>query len=177
MTGLNKSIEASLGDIPQIASLHGLLACTEMVILDIEPNRFTPFLSMHKHIGVLSVSKHRMTDNVNTWSPQGWKHYLHAAMQKSCTASKALILQGHYSRLTEGKELIYIRSDMVRKTHLINQCYYLDLNCSQHSNMASSSLFLICFFRNTSLLSFHVANADGYHSRVNTQAAGTHPNS
>lgn len=41
--------------------------------------------------------------------------------------------------------------------------------------MASSSLFLICFFRNTSLLSFHVANADGYHSRVNTWGSWDSP--
>lgn len=43
------------------------------------------------------------------------------------------------------------------------------------ANMVSQSLFLICFFRNTSLLSFHVANADGYHSRVNTQGSWDAP--
>lgn len=41
--------------------------------------------------------------------------------------------------------------------------------------MASPSFFLICFFRNTSLLSFHVANADGYHSRVNTRGSWDSP--
>lgn len=43
------------------------------------------------------------------------------------------------------------------------------------ANMVSQSLLLICFFRNTSLLSFHVANADGYHSRVNTQGSWDAP--
>lgn len=37
------------------------------------------------------------------------------------------------------------------------------------------SLFRICFYRNSSLLSFHVANADGYHSRVNTQGSWDAP--
>lgn len=77
--------------------------------------------------------------------------------------------------ISPGKELNYIPHDVVRKTLPINQCLYLDLNCSQHPNMASSSLFLICFFRNTSLLSFHVANADGYHSRVNTRGSWDSP--
>lgn len=43
------------------------------------------------------------------------------------------------------------------------------------ANVVSQSLFLICFFRNSSLLSFHVANADGYHSRVNTQGSWDAP--
>lgn len=58
-----------------------------------------------------------------------------------------------------------------QKAFLINQCLYLDLKHSQDPNMASASLLLICFFRNTSLLSFHVANADGYHCRVNTRGS------
>lgn len=74
-----------------------------------------------------------------------------------------------------GKELNYILHDMVRKTHLRNQCLYRDLKCSQYPNMASSSLFLICFFRNTTPLSFHVANADDYHCRVNTQGSWDSP--
>lgn len=58
-----------------------------------------------------------------------------------------------------------------QKALLINQCLYLDLKHSQDPNMASASLLLLCFFRNTSLLSFHVANADGYHHRVNTRGS------
>lgn len=66
-------------------------------------------------------------------------------------------------------ELIPALPDTVRKT-------LADFMLSRSvANMASQSLFLICFFRNTSLLSFHVANADGYHSRVNTQGSWDAP--
>lgn len=143
-----------------------------MIILDSEPNRFTPFLSMHKHIEAfvsIKVQDERYHKYVFPWDREPY-------LQESCTASKDLILQEHYSHPTrEGTDLQYMLPDMVTKTLLINQCLYLHLKWGQNPNMASSSLFLICFFRNTSLLSFHVANADGYHSRVNTWGSWDSP--
>ncbi len=123
---------------------------------------------------LLSLSKHRMSDIVNTCS-SGAGSPICKKVCKKIVLPQRILSYKNVIHVLPGKELIYILPDMVGQTLLINQCLYLDLKCSQHRNMAASSLFLICFFRNTSLLSFHVANADGYHSRVNTRGSWDSP--
>lgn len=74
-----------------------------MVILDSEPNRFTPFLNMHKHIEAIKAQDERYCKYS---FPQGRELYLQESMQESYTTSNDFILQEHYSPLTrEGTDL------------------------------------------------------------------------
>lgn len=100
-----------------------------MVILDSEANRFTPFLSIHKHIEAFVSIKAQDERCCKYMFPQGQQEPYHVR--------KVNCLKGSYPTRTlftflPGKELTYILPDMVRKTLLINQCLYLHLKCSQH---------------------------------------------
>lgn len=121
---------------------------------------------------LLSLSKHEMSNIVNTRSLEAGGL---SEVCKNTALPQRILSHKDIIHVLHGKELIYMLSDMARKTLLINPCLYLDLKRSQCPNMVSPSLFCICFFRNTSLLSFHVANADGYHSRVNTWGSWDSP--
>lgn len=94
-----------LGDIPQIAGSGWTPESLCLVILDGEPNRFTPFLSMQKHTETLVPIKAQDEQYCKYKFP-----LRSGACQEGCTASKDLNLQEHYSRLTrEGADLYAVR--------------------------------------------------------------------
>lgn len=96
-----------MGDIPQIALHAWTLGMHRETLLGNFRHRarFTPFLSMHKHMEVfvsIKAQDKRYCKYMFAWEPGA----LFEVCKKSCTASKDLILQEHYSCLTrEGTDL------------------------------------------------------------------------
>lgn len=112
---LNKSIEASLGDIPQIALTSWTsLACTEMVILDSVANRFTPLLSMHDLIEAFVSIKAQNEWYCKCIIPQGQQKHNH---ERKLYFPYRMLFHMKIIPILPGQVLMYLWTDVVKKKH------------------------------------------------------------